>query len=63
MNVVNMLSQPYIILNTWSQKAGAKMWNYMYRQCMQGQCNQLKRNQGLDSEQHCFLQKTENKYY
>ena len=39
------------------------MWNYMYRQCMQGQCNQLKRNQGLDSEQHCFLQKTENKYY
>ena len=35
LNFVTMLSQPYIKLNTSSQKAGNKMPNYIHRDCMQ----------------------------
>ena len=36
-DLATMLSQPYIKLNTSSQKAGDKMPNYIHRDCMQGE--------------------------
>ena len=35
MNVATMLSQPYIKLNSSSQKAGDKIPNYIHRDCME----------------------------